>query len=890
MEEHVSLESFRVTDNGAVSCSDRPFNHVGNGRESESLDVELLADLESYLQDINDRLTISRMVSDSVIKGMVSAVEQEAEEKISEKQLEIAGLKEALRVYRTVEDKDKLSHIPLSLLNEGNTQKDSVLVISNPHKDHDGNSDFLRCCISVVKEQLAKLKKEVNYVKGGNRCRRINSGDELVGLGGILLEEVSEKLIGVDSTFNGLQSTLDSFFSQLKDMVHISKTSLHEMQQEWELRAEIEAIVTTDYIRGLHSEFERKLWDLNSCSRGFEKYSSLKKKKEITALREELVVLSNLLSGDDNGHLISQVSLEDGEECLTNKRTDHLNRKLSGNHLPSASPWEGSGKHDELIITRPENLDPAQLKHMGRDELIGYFKTEMTKMKRFHESKIQEKTEEVFSLKREYMKERGPSLTVRKDKEFEGLKRKIPEVLLKLDEILMESSTIPQSNGDAGSFGTMRERLEDLLTENHQLRGILSDKKKEVKHLISQISDDAKQMSSHSSTETKLLEMIRNLTCKWEDAQIEASISEEVYKCIIKEMMAYMHHTQKNIREDVNEIAHVAECSCQFESENLNVDFAILQGLDGMIFAEVLKDAKEKLCHLNDSYINEINLRVSLELEAMERENSLVSKISENEKLKQEITQLAVLVEEKEKLAQETVSELSIQMKQCEIISQELDQLRAESSRQQILIAEMNKESELMKDNLAQGLEQIKTYETELNNLNEKLNLAVKELSKANEERGLFLAAAQEKENALLLLSVKERKNLEQLESTTGTIHGLLRKVADLEQSISEDIHRKNMRLGNVGSQLNSLKQKAVALRRMGSIYEQRLERRSTDLQKAEAEVDLLGDQVDTLLNLLEKVYIGLDHYSPILQHYPGIMEVLKLVRRELTGESLKLI
>ncbi|KAI6706033.1 hypothetical protein NL676_008995 [Syzygium grande] len=212
MEDHGSLESFRVTENGAASCSDRPMNHVSNGRESENLDVELLADLDSYLQDINDRLTISRMVSDSVIKGMVSAVEREAEEKIGEKQLEIAGLKATLRACHTVEDRDKLLHIPLSLLNEANTQQDSFLVISNPRKDHDVNSDFLRSCISEVKEQLAKLKKEVNNIKGGNRCRRINSGDELVGLGGILLEEVSERLIGVDSMFDGLQNTLDSFF------------------------------------------------------------------------------------------------------------------------------------------------------------------------------------------------------------------------------------------------------------------------------------------------------------------------------------------------------------------------------------------------------------------------------------------------------------------------------------------------------------------------------------------------------------------------------------------------------------------------------------------------------------------------------------------------------
>lgn len=85
-----------------------------------------------------------------------------------------------------------------------------------------------------------------------------------------------------------------------------------------------------------------------------------------------------------------------------------------------------------------------------------------------------------------------------------------------------------------------------------------------------------------------------------------------------------------------------------------------------------------------------------------------------------------------------------------------------------------------------------------------------------------------------------------------------------------------------------------------------------------ETQVDLLGDEVETLLDLLEKIYIALDHYSPVLKHYPGvstlplpphifsllklglndqsiyllyemtlqIIEILKLVRRELSGEA----
>ena len=40
-------------------------------------------------------------------------------------------------------------------------------------------------------------------------------------------------------------------------------------------------------------------------------------------------------------------------------------------------------------------------------------------------------------------------------------------------------------------------------------------------------------------------------------------------------------------------------------------------------------------------------------------------------------------------------------------------------------------------------------------------------------------------------------------------------------------------------------------------------------------QVDVLGDEVDTLLSLLEKVYVALDHYLPVLQHYPGVRLVI---------------
>ncbi|PQM42120.1 WPP domain-associated protein [Prunus yedoensis var. nudiflora] len=60
--------------------------------------------------------------------------------------------------------------------------------------------------------------------------------------------------------------------------------------------------------------------------------------------------------------------------------------------------------------------------------------------------------------------------------------------------------------------------------------------------------------------------------------------------------------------------------------------------------------------------------------------------------------------------------------------------------------------------------------------------------------------------------------------------------------------------------------------------------RRCQDLWKAETEVDLLGDQVDVLVGLLEKIYPILCHHSLVLQQYFEVSDILQLIKKELTG------
>ncbi|KAK3188694.1 hypothetical protein Dsin_028255 [Dipteronia sinensis] len=903
MEKHISLEDFSAV-NGSVNSYGDGSVMLDNGKETEDPENFILEDLDSYLEYINDCLTISRMVSDSVIKGMVNAVEQEAAEKISLKELELARLEETLCLYRMGVDGNELSgSLVMQHEQPGSAEHGPYSSFSDAPVDFDWIGESLGSLNKMAKEQLKNLRKEIDRIRGSSSIRRMGSGSEMVGLSGILQDKVSDiKWMDVDKTLDSLRTTLDTTFKQVDHLVCLSKTSRCQWQQEKEFQEEIEDMVMMNCIRSLKEEFEERLWDQNAQFYGNESINWHEKFKEISSLRQELDAISKSFTVPEIGQITSHGSVEISEEGDNNKRTDHLHRKVSGNHVSlSAFHLEGNGKHDESVTAVPENMDFLQLRHMSKEELVTYFKTEMTKMKRDHEQKVQEMTEEYFILKRDYLKEKGSSLPFKRDKEFDILRKKIPEVILKLDGILVKNEKLPALSENAESLCSLNDRFESLLSENRQLRGLLADKKREVKRLSSQVSDNTEIMLQHSLAEANLLKRIENLQCAIEDAQVEASISVDVYKCLLKDVVDFsksvneQSNTEYKIMQEVYEIifreaAQNVEHTNKCDIEDSDLESIIMQGLCGVIFREAFKEAEEKLTELNGKYINEKEIRASTEMEAQQKERALRLVVAEKERLKQEMISLTSLTEEKEKIAKEAAATLVKEKELSELVSQEIDYLRGETSRQKLLISESSKEYNVIKGNLIEAMQEIKLYKVEVHELKQKLDIATKELRDTNEVKRMLLSVTQEKQNAASLVETKETEHKKQMQTLFYIVHELSKAFADYEYRVMEDIKKSNLRLDNLSTQLVALIQKVNIVRRTGLMNKQKLERRCSDLQKAEAEVDLLGDEVDALLCLLEKIYIALDHYSPILQHYPGIMEILKLIRRELSGESTKAV
>lgn len=890
----MGMANFGIVNAGVeLSCDDIMQTSEG-AKENENLGVNLLSDLDSYLQDINDRLTISRMVSDSVIKGMVTAVTQEAAEKIAQKEQEVMGLKEMLHVYCSGRDeKESLRSSAMQHKSKG-TKHGTLCSFSEAVIEHGRMDETLGCLRSLSGEQFARVKKEINRIRGCCSMKKISSSLELLGLGGILHEQSSERWSDADKMLDSLKATLETVFKGVEEIVRSSKSTLHEWKQEQEFQAEIEALVMGNCIRSIEQEFEGKLWDRISDDKST-KWSG--RMKEISSLREELEAISKSLCVPEGGQLVSHGSL-DGEG-LANGKKSHSHHKVLGNHVTApASLWEANGKHEESETNKPENLDPnlQKLRHLTKDEAIAYYNNELTKMRRSHESKVQEMTEEYFRLKREYFREKGSSLLLKTDKEFDTLKKKIPDIVSKLDNILVEFEKLPAVSNNAESLNSLKDRLETLLAENRQLRDLLTDKKKEVKRLEAQVSDATDKMSKHPLSETKLLNIIRYLRSDREDLRIQASIGADVFTCLLGEMMGEIKCTVEesylewNIMQElyestIKEASLNAQRTSQHEVEDSDMLSIIMQGLCETIYRESWREAEDKMNMLNMKYIDDNEVRVSLEKVVSEKERELGIEVADKERLKQE---KLFLVEEKERLAEEAATALNIERERSQLAAEKLKHLMIQTSQQQTVISQSSKD-------LAEALREIELHKKDISELNKKLEVLNKELEvmgeelrEADVERMTLLAVNKEKQNAISGHEANEREVRKQMESIFNGVNGLSKIAADLERRVTEDISKNCLRLKKLSSQSRLLIQKANILKRAGLLYKQRFERRCADLQKAEAEVDLLGDKVDTLSSLLEKIYIALDHYSPVLQHYPGIVETLKLVKRELTGESTR--
>lgn len=746
-------EKVGLTVNGNFLSSDS-FKGSDHTASDSALYEKFILDIDSYWDELNDRLNVSRMVSDSVVKGMVNAIVEEANEKIALKDVEIAVLNKKLESCNSNVVLVQNS-VPITMLKSSSMMESEISdrlksfeSYSSSHGDFKF-SDSVSQLRMFVETQIQLLKKDFQHLKTCSEntwpcsCTITHEGNTF----NFFLE--------IDKKIDDLRRVLAIGFEQISELVYSLKAMSSEFQWEDELQSQVASIVLQDFIGNLRDQYETKLYNQTLSIKALDKKGQYKV-SELSTLRGELHAILEELNNHDNF-----------EDWSVAKRKEHFPSKLVRNHMvPSEVEENGiflmdrSGEFGEHML---DIADLPQLKHMNKEELLAYCKNEMVNMSRQHDSALQEKTEELFRLKRKFLKEMGSS-PFRKDKEIEHLRKKLPEFIAKLDEILGEIKMPPSIYNHDDELQNFKERIQNLFSENNHMQSLLMKKTNELKYLSAQISDVSNQESIHSSMEANYFRQIRKLESDIEDVQTEAKIRDSLCSTILRGFIRECNHTMKDTENEINSTIEIYTA----------------------IFRVVISEAISAMNPAVSWYLEE-----KLSLEALALEKALKLVVEENQKLKQLAATNLLLAKEKEKIASEAGSTAMLQKQQLDFAKQELDMLRNQIHMQELQFSDYVKESSSLNCKLNEALQKICNDELEMNKVKENLSDALKE---AEKQKAMLLSVLEEKQKKLSSFLEKDREHVKQLETINTFMSVISQSFEGLERRLIESSKKNGTR------------------------------------------------------------------------------------------------
>ncbi|KAL5223113.1 hypothetical protein ABZP36_027826 [Zizania latifolia] len=620
---------------------------------------------------------------------------------------------------------------------------------------------------------------------------------------------------------------LDTFWDELTTSLHVSRYVTDSVTKGIVSAVEQEAarqIASKDVEIVLLNEKLQQLGNSSlSLSEGRDKYY-----EEVYSLRQQLEAISKSLLNSEWGLSVSHYNNFEGSEDASKHRSKEQSSK------DGLVKENGSKVRNEEIF-----VDPTVLKHMNRDDLIAHFNKMMNQMKRQHDSAVQEMTEEIFRLKRENLKKEGPNpWHLRNNKELELMRKKICGVMSKLDDLLMENKRTIRIKADA--FPGQQDKIKVVDSHSQQLQGAPTNN--EGERCATSTKD-----SHFASIEADYISQIRRLESDIEDASIATIIREETEKILVTEF--------------ITEI--------KIGLHGYEMEFNMNKDICSIIQNEAIAKA---ISNINSS---------SLKYEENSSAEAASLQMQEIEKLKVTVDSFNLLMREKE----ETLSkiELGAMKGHMDLLCHNLDSLRGKVEKQDSYISEKSREFAVIVSRFEQALQLVHCNEITLSELNDRLRTLSDSQKEVEKQNRVLRAIIEEKEKASSSSISKEKESMECMRCVVESMRDFEKFVMNQQTTIANKVQHSESRLCLLKEQCKHLVKEGSLLRKKALRYTEISETRGSNLQKAELEVDLLGDEVEALTDLLAKIYIALDHYSPVLLHYTGVMETLNMIKKHIS-------
>ncbi|GJN12526.1 hypothetical protein PR202_ga30810 [Eleusine coracana subsp. coracana] len=411
-------------------------------------------------------------------------------------------------------------------------------------------------------------------------------------------------------------------------------------------------------------------------------------------------------------------------------------------------------------------------------------------------------------------------------KAMNEMKRQHDSVVHEKTEKIFQLKRKLLNNEDA--FPGQQDKISVADSDVKQLQGSATNDKGEHCSIPTQALYSASIEAEHGKH-------IKRLQSDIEDARLAVTIREEVEKIVVKEF--------------------VGEISLRLHGHDMAL--AMRQEVCSIIQNEAIAQAMSNVNSLLSKYNKKKGFA---EEESLQKEKV--------EKLKLIVDKFTEVLKEKE----EYVSQVGLGTIESHVASvcRELDFLRDKVGKQDIFISEKCREFDTIVSRLEQSMRHVQHNAGTLSELNDRFRSTSDSLKQLEKQNQVLRSVVEEKEKALTAVLSKEMEFNEFKEHVIETIRKFEEFIIGQQSVVANKVQHTESRFCFLKEQCKHLTKEGNLLKKKALRYKEISETRGSNLQKAELEVDLLGDEVEALTNLLAKIYIALDHYSPVLQHYTG--------------------
>ncbi|XP_037485086.1 WPP domain-associated protein-like [Triticum dicoccoides] len=443
-------------------------------------------------------------------------------------------------------------------------------------------TEYLDLMKLEVDQQLNRLKEDMMLLKSHNF---VHDSDADVSCPAICRH--GKPIVEIDEGFNDLKLLLIVVFRQIKDMLSLFNASIHDLQWEHDLQLEVTGIMIGDCIRTLGDELERRFFEQSSI------VNNLRENRKETvvqcgAIRQELMSISDmLLPSEDESH--SPHSKHENLGNRSNRWKYNLLRKKTGEEHSASSSVETKKSATQRSVSPREVIseksDFRHLRGSTGEEIINYFRSEISKLKRLHELYLQDKTEELFKFKRE-----KASLDLKHDLEFEHLRKKVPDIISRVDTIIsstIKAPTVCSTSEALEENCRLNNKIDSLYLENQHLSGLLAEKMNDIKGLSCQISDARREISLRLSLEEQIMRQVDTIKGDYDDLYVESTIRDEVYRTVTRNFVddcrTSMEDASRNSQAEVSSLeAKLSErekalCLANEENQKLTEKLLLLE-------------------------------------------------------------------------------------------------------------------------------------------------------------------------------------------------------------------------------------------------------------------------------------------------------------------------